>query len=224
MAEILGMSEPPPQDASQPPVDVDTTAVALPPSPSHATSPPRPASPPADPEFARVLQDPTLTLNPCHLGFIPTPLWPDENIAFGVLVRSYFQRRNVSVGRFRHKLFNALRISTECPALRRHLGIEWVSPKVLRVEKSSFARLLNIKVIEGGLFHRQGNFPSHGFVEVSRSELPAEAIRGADLDHFAFLMHAEGLFTKDVDGEALNDWKWFNERREKKKAKAVEGD
>jgi hypothetical protein len=171
-----------------------------------------------------VLEDPALTLNPCRLGFIPKALWSDDEITFGALVRSFFQRRNVSVGRFGHKLFNALRISNECPGLRRHLGVEWISPRVLRVEKRAFARLLNIKVIEGGLFHRQGNFPSHGFVEVSRNDLPADVLREADQDKIKFVTHGEGLFTKDVQGETIDGWKWLNIRSEKKREKATESD
>jgi hypothetical protein len=181
-------------------------------------------TPAEESDFDRVLADPTLTLNPCRLGFVPKLLWPDQEITFGALVRSFFQRRNVSVGRFSHKLFNALRISSECPGLRRHVGVEWVSPRVFRVDKGSFARLLHIKVVDGALFHRQGNFPSHGFVEVARSDVPVEVLRDGHPDKVKFLTHGEGLFTKDTEGDAIDECRWFDLRSEKRGETGDEGD
>lgn len=43
----------------------------------------------------------------------------------------------------------------------------WVKDTVFKVDKCVFGRLLGIKSYDGGLFHSQGNFPSHGFRELT---------------------------------------------------------
>jgi hypothetical protein len=178
-----------------------------------------------DEDFQRALKDPLLTVNPFRLGFIPKSLWPNQEVSFGALVCSFFQRRNTSSGRFAHKLFNALRIASECPDLRRHLGVEWVSSRVLRVDKRVFARLLAIKVVEGALFHRQGDFPSHGFVEVTgeNSEMMAEFSGGFDQDNVRYFIHGEGLFTRESTDQEIGNCKWFNNRNDRKQRIASAG-
>jgi hypothetical protein len=138
-------------------------------------------------------------------------------VTFGQIVEGFFQRRTNAVFRFSHKLFNALTIGKGYPCLVPFLGIAWITSHVIRVEKSVFARLLNIKVVDGSLFHRQGNFPSHGFVELCQREAkemcPADALQGVDFDNVRLLKHASGAFTRESSARDVRSCKWINRRR-----------
>jgi hypothetical protein len=81
-----------------------------------------------------------------------------------------------------------------------------------------FARLLAVKVIEGALFHRQGNFPSHGFVEVmgEDSEVPAVFPGEFNHDNVRFFIHGEELFTRESTDTEIENCKWFNNRSDRK--------
>jgi hypothetical protein len=97
------------------------------------------------------------------------------------------------------------------------LGVEWASPSVIRVDKFAFARLLGIKTIDGSLFHQQGNFPTHGFVELNESEArqtcPINALRGVDFENVRLLRHAAGLFTQTCTAEDMLRCRWISTRR-----------
>jgi hypothetical protein len=112
----------------------------------------------------------SFSVHPRRLGLIPRDAWPDHAIPLGVLIASFFQKRNSKHCKFPYKLYNALLITDQCPHLYRHLGIRWLTDEVLVVEKFVFARLLGLRSVDGGLFHQQGNFPSHGFTELSFQE------------------------------------------------------
>jgi hypothetical protein len=156
--------------------------------------------------------DPDVMFNPARLGFIPHDFWPNEDVTFGDLVSDYFQRKNTSTSRFAHKLFNALRISDEDPFYSDFLGVEWVGDRVLKVDKRIFARLLGVRAIDGYLFHQQGNFPSHGFVELSetdaRQSLPAEELEGVDYEIVRLLVHQKGIFVRGCSDKVFRQCRW----------------
>jgi hypothetical protein len=172
---------------------------------------------PSDEEFERLMGDGRVRMNPRLLGFIPTSIWPDLDVTFGAIVKSFFQKRNVGSGRFSHKLFNALRIASVYPNLRRFLGVEWITDKVLRVDKRAFARLISVRIVDGSLFHKQGNFPSHGFVEVGRAQcwrlVPMERLSKVDFDAIRLFVHSEGMFTSESTDTDVENCKWFNVRK-----------
>ena len=88
-------------------------------------------------------------------------------------------------------LFNALKISEAFPEYQNYVGVEWLTAKIFKVNKFQFARLLAIGTIDGSLFHKQGNFTTHGFIQVSHQQLiqaigieRAEIINSLDDERF----------------------------------------
>jgi hypothetical protein len=156
-------------------------------------------------------------VNPIKLGLIPRAFWTSGDMTFGRLVESFFQRRNSAHCRFSHKLFDALKLSSTFPELAKHIGVRWVTSTVLQVDKFAFATFLRIKAIDGSLFHQQGNFPSHGFVELSEAEAmgqcPPEAIAGVDYERIRLLRHQDGVFTRNCSSQDIENCRWVASRR-----------
>lgn len=141
------------------------------------------------------------TLNPVTLGFIPSHFWPNKDFSFADIVFDFFQRKNNTNCRFLHKLYNALKISQISPTYSELTGVQWITPNVIKVSKGQFARLLGIKSIDGSLFHQQGNFPAHGFIELNRDQAktfcPMADISSVDFDEVRLLIHQPGLFVSN---------------------------
>lgn len=171
---------------------------------------------PAEQEFKAICQDPDVKFNPVKLGFIPKSYWADKEFTFGELVTDFFQRKNNANSRFYHKLYNALKIVDD-PFYIEYVGIEWVNDKVLKVDKNIFARLLGIKTIDGSLFHQQGNFPSHGFVELGSQDslkyVTKEDLEGVDYDKIRLLIHQSGVFTKNCSESTIENCKWISSKK-----------
>lgn len=174
--------------------------------------------------FEEVCMNPTVIINAKSLGFIPQCAWISPNtscITFGALVENFFRKRNSIHCKFPDKLYNALKLSDACPEFREHLGIQWVNDFIIRVHRTNFARLIGIKTVDGALFHQQGNFPSHGFVELSFEE--SDAISRAngfgpcDLRVVSFVKHSCGLFTRYSREVTVGQCKWTNQSNGSKK-------
>jgi hypothetical protein len=164
--------------------------------------------------FQSALSDSSLTFCPQVLGFMPTNYWLMTDVTFSDLVTKFFQRKNNANCRFPHKLFNALTIVDQQPALVHLIGVQWVSEKVFRVDKLIFGRLLGIVSIDGGLFHRQGNFPSHGFAELPSADVARLGVPElADIDHdrIRVLYHKGNLFARTSSEDAVTGCKWIAE-------------
>jgi len=148
--------------------------------------------------FCDLCRNPSVTLNPVTLGFIPVLFWPSRDVAFGDLVFDFFRRKSNVNSRFLHKLYNALRISTLSAVWAEIVGVQWDAPYVIRVKKGQFARLLGIKAIEGSLFHQQGNFTTHGFIELNRDQAqmycPNIDLSAVDFDDVRLMVHQPGIF------------------------------
>lgn len=142
-----------------------------------------------------------VTLNPVKLGFIPSGFWTNKEHSFSDLVYDFFQRKNSPNCRFLHKLYNALKISSVSDMYAELTGVQWVTSNVIKVSKGQFARLLGIKAVDGSLFHQQGNFPTHGFVELNRDQVqllcPMLDISTIDFDEIRMVIHQLGLFTSN---------------------------
>jgi hypothetical protein len=167
-----------------------------------------------DQEFLRLCLDPTIAFNPHRLGFIPRDLWSDSDVRFGDLVQDFFQRKNNVNSRFYHKLYNALKITSFDSFYFNYIGVEWISPIALKVDKRIFAQLLGIRAVEGSLFHRQGNFPSHGFVELTLATaaefVEPTQLEGIDFDVVRVLVHQDGVFVRGATWEAIENCKWVH--------------
>lgn len=170
-----------------------------------------------DQEFLHLCLDRSVTFNPHHLGFIPSNAWTDAEVRFGDLVTDFFQRKNNANSRFSHKLYNALRITKSDPFYFHYIGVEWISAYILKVDKRIFAQLLGIKSVDGSLFHQQGNFPSHGFVEIGHGEasrhLPEGDLEGVDYERVRLLVHKSRVFIRDATEEDLARCAWVHARK-----------
>jgi hypothetical protein len=196
------------------PVSIRSTAARLFPSlPFFGPSPP---AAPSDEEFADAVANVAEVVSPQNLGFIPASAWSSDAMTFGQIVEGFFQKRNSSHCRFPHKLFNALRLATAAPHLARHIGVEWVTATVIRVHKLVFARLLKLSAVDGSLFHQQGNFPSHGFVELTEREAraccPPEVLTGVDYEVVRLVRHQDGALSRDGGSQHMENCRWVNFR------------
>jgi len=151
--------------------------------------------------FNELLSNRSSSLNPTALKFIPSFFWPNKDIPFVDIVFDFFRRKNNINCRFLHKLYNAIQISTISDMYADLVGVRFITTNVLKVNKGAFARLLGIKSVDGGLFHKQGNFPTHSFVELT-AEQAAQYCEGIDLssvdfDEVRLLVHLPGIFTNN---------------------------
>ncbi|KAH0792551.1 hypothetical protein GPJ56_003536 [Histomonas meleagridis] len=170
--------------------------------------------------FIAACNDPNLTFNPHMIGFIPSTLWADRVITFGDIVSNFFQKKNNANSRFSHKLYNALKLSELSPIYPQFVGVRWLTPLILRVDKRVFARLLGIKSIDGSLFHQQGNFPSHGFFEIGAGDAakycpPGIDMTGVDFENVRLLIHSEHRFRKGCTEADIEPCKWANSHAHK---------
>ena len=167
--------------------------------------------------FAAICSDPNIKFNPANLGFIPSKIWANEDMTFGEIVSQFFQKKNNANSRFSHKLYNALRITDFDHFYYLFLGVEWVTDNILKVDKKQFARLLGIRTIDGSFFHQQGNFPSHGFVELdpktAQAHLDPKVLEDVDYDNVRLLTHQEGIFVRGCTESVLESCKWVSTKK-----------
>jgi hypothetical protein len=114
-------------------------------------------------------------------------------------------------------LFNAARITRDDPFCFAYIGVEWISRNVLKVDKRIFAQLLGIKSVDGSLFHQQGNFPSHGFVEIGQPEalqfVSNAELDGVDFEAIRLLVHQQKVFTRDASEDAITNCTWVHAKK-----------
>lgn len=166
--------------------------------------------------YQAALNDQNLTVSPQALGFLPSNYWLNLDSTFGDLVTKFFQRKNNANCRFPHKLYNALAIVDQDPKMYNLLGVKWITNEIFKVDKLIFGRVLGISSIDGGLFHRQGNFPSHGFREVSSTELAelknkfGAELADVDQERIRLLYHEAKMFTKTSNEDSVTKCRWAN--------------
>jgi hypothetical protein len=151
-------------------------------------------------------------VNPIDLGFIPRDAWQIQPIPFAGIIPSFFQRRNKIPFTFPCKLVTALLITEHIPQSFAVVGVRWLGCDVIMVDGPVFARLLNVKAVEAGLFHQQGNFPSHGFVELPFEDCQGMAndagFRQFDKSKIRFFRHSSGEFRRGLEHFDLEKLKW----------------
>ena len=166
-------------------------------------------------------QDPTIAalwsaeiLDPVALGFIPPNTWAQKNYSLISLRESYFSKKNNVNRRFEHKLWNALRITSVFPQMDKIVGCVWASDKIIKVYKTPFAFLLGITTIDGGLFHKQGNFTRHGFTDMSefdaRASLPIEQLTDVDFREVHLVYTRDGTFCANSTEQSISQCRWVN--------------
>lgn len=103
------------------------------------------------------------------MNFVPKVEWSDQLFTLNDLRNLYFSKRNGPARRFDFKLYNALLITEKFPSAYYYIGAIWVMPNVFKIHSRIFGSLLGIHAIQGGLFHQQGNFVRHGFIQISKN-------------------------------------------------------
>jgi hypothetical protein len=111
------------------------------------------------------------------------------------------------------KLYNALPLTTKCPEFYQYIGVRWMTDEVFLVEKYLFAKLLGVRSIDGSLFHRQENFPSHGFAEMSFQDAQeiarANGVNEINSQTMRFLRHKSGAFTRHSNEDVIHELEWI---------------
>ena len=162
--------------------------------------------------FRAKLADPMMIVSPQELGFLPSSYWLNVDNTFGDLVMKFFQRKNNANCRFPHKLYNALAVVDQDPSLFSLFGVRWITEQIFKVDKLIFGRLLGITSIDGGLFHRQGNFPSHRFAELTVAEVDQLKtqydLSDVDMDRVRLMYHKDGMFHRGADEDSVTRCKW----------------
>lgn len=163
-------------------------------------------------------------IDPIKLEFIPRSFWINSKPqSLQSLKDSYFSKKNSVNRRFEHKLWNALKITSAEPHLYNLVGVSWVNDTVLKVQKLTFAKFLHIATIDGGLFHKQGNFTCHGFQTLSEKEakdiLGDVELSGVDYKNTHLVRHINRQFTRSSDEQSLLECKWDNPSEQGRVAK-----
>jgi hypothetical protein len=164
-------------------------------------------------QYEAALSNPSLMVSPQTLGFLPSNYWLTLDTTFGDIVAKFFQRKNNANCRFPHKLFNALVLVSHNPALFHFVGVRWVTDRIFKVDKLVFGRLLGIGSVDAGLLHKQGNLPSHGFVELSGQDIAQLRARcdigDVDQDRIRLFYHRGSLFSRNSTEEMITNCRWI---------------
>jgi hypothetical protein len=115
----------------------------------------------------------------------------------------YFTRRNGPGRRFDFKLYNALCITKVFPPAYYFIGAIWLTQTVMKIHSQTFAQLLGIHAVQGGLFHKQGNFSRHGFQQVMKQAQLAQGMTFdlADVDDYLVRLFTDqhNRFSRDSE-------------------------
>lgn len=169
---------------------------------------------PEDEAFFALCQNQAAKIYPHGLGFIPAAYWPDQVFSFGDVLEDYFRLKNNPNARFPCKLYNALKLTTNMPEYIPYVGIQWLNDTVIRVDTAIYGRFNKLQHVNGALFHSQGNFPSHGFIEIKSmsdalSKVDEALLTGVDFDSVRLLYHQSGQFTRNSVESDIIDVKWI---------------
>ena len=176
------------------------------PRPVHYQRPPlhipTPQSPPMQPLY--ITFDPNAQIiKPKELGFVPACEWTSQVFSLTELRNNFFTRRN-GIGRvFPIKLYHALLITKAYPESYYFTGVIWITNDVFKVNAQIFANLLGIHSVQGGLFHKQGNFTRHQYSQVMiQSSREFQALPECqDVDDFNIRLFndPQNRFTRDTE-------------------------
>jgi hypothetical protein len=142
-------------------------------------------------------------IRPKALKFVPESEWKAQSYSLTELRNSFFTRRN-GIGRvFPIKLYHALLITKEFPDAYFYTGVIWVTNTVFKVNAALFANLLGIHSVQGGLFHKQGNFTRHKYSQIMIQSSPEFAAMPecSDVDDFYIRLFTDPQerFTRDSE-------------------------
>jgi hypothetical protein len=156
----------------------------------------------------------TAIIDPKALNFVPGAFWSSGMSSLQMLHDDYFGRKCSVNRRFEHKLWNALRITAAFPEMLKLVGVVWVTDDIIKVYKYTFATFLRIQFINGGLFHKQGNFTRHGFVMITdadaRQRVSLEHLVDVDHEDVLLMTHPGGQFLMSSPEDSISTCRWKN--------------
>lgn len=170
--------------------------------------------------FDEQLKDTSLKINPFLLGFEPQKYWVTmrHDHTFNQIV-NYFRSRLSKNTMFMYKLYNMLLLTTKVPQLKSIVGVFWINKFVFCVERDKIARMLGLSnnCVNGALFNMQGNFPTHGFIEVTSDNLKEFGLTENSIkfqvDVF-YYAHKDRTFSmRNMTADEINDIKYKNENK-----------
>jgi hypothetical protein len=134
-------------------------------------------------------------LRPVDLGFLPKSEWMPAQLSLWDLRQMYFTRRNGLARQFEFKLYNALAITSAFPESYELVGAVWVTDRVMKINARAFAGLLGIHTVQGGLFHKQGNFSRHALDHVFKMTAPeiGKLPECAEVDDYQVRLYTDRL-------------------------------
>jgi len=109
-------------------------------------------------------------ISPRRLGFVPHSEWGGGDCDVRSVISEHLGRRSTQRVRFEHKLWNALSLTRCLPHLFLFIGVMWINPFVIKVDREVFGRAMGLSRPNVSLFNPQGSFRTHGFREVSVCE------------------------------------------------------
>jgi hypothetical protein len=80
------------------------------------------------------------------------------------------------------------------PTAYYYIRAIWLTQTVMKIHSQTFAQLLGIHAVQGGLFHKQGNFSRHGFRQVMKD---TQIIEGMNVDLLDVDDYLVRLFTDE---------------------------
>lgn len=169
-----------------------------------------------DVNFMRAVLSPFCKVYPAEMGLLPRKFWSGiDCVRFGELVEVFFQRRNHANSRFIFKLIDALLMVEDNPELYPLIGVKWITQQVIMVNKRVFAQLLGVSQssADGALLNAQGNFSTHGFVEITSAfHMMQLQIKPQDIalhrenpTNVRFLIHARGRLQRNQSLDDLDN-------------------
>ena len=85
----------------------------------------------------------------------------------------------------------------------------WINENIIKVNSTIFANLLGIHAIQGGLFHKQGNFSRHNFTPVlKQNSIEINKLPNCeDVDDFSIrlFIDSQNRFSRDTPYEISKD-------------------
>lgn len=152
---------------------------------------------------------------PQKLNLYPSSIFKQTPITVRQLIDTHFKRRSSKKMPFHLKLFNALQLTTDNPNLVPLLGVKWITDRVFKLYREPFAKIIGVSSVNGSLFNKQGSFPTHGFILVSRFEHQLqvnEDLSDVDDETIRLYRHNSENFHQNATEEELNSCRWRSPR------------
>lgn len=147
-------------------------------------------------------------IEPHNIGLVPKIEWYPQILSLESLQANYFSKRSGAARQFDFKVYNALCITNAFPGAYNYIGIEWVDENTFKVDAKIFGTFLKMPAGDNSLYHKQGNFSTHGFEFVSKSSSPSYLMNpkciGVDDSRIRLFIDTKHRFSRNTEFETAN--------------------